>query len=70
MTTRAQDRIGAEDLRAGHILIGDSISPTRYGSGVAVNAINNDIDGRVLVIADGQSIELLTAETVYVRSVK
>jgi hypothetical protein len=57
--------IGADELREGHTLIGDSISPTRHGAGATVNAVETFGD-LVLAIVNGQPVELLARETVYV----
>ena len=57
--------IGADELRDGHTLIGDSISPARYGTGATVNAVSIYGD-LVLAIVDGRHVELLATETVYV----
>lgn len=60
--------IGADELRNGHTLIGDSICPTRYGSGAPVNAVSAYGD-LVLAVVDGRRVELLAAETVYIKAV-
>ncbi len=57
--------IGADELREGHVLVGDSISPTRWGSGVTVDAVTTH-GGLALVLAEGREIELLASETVHI----
>ncbi len=64
MTTKTH-RIGADELREGHTLIGDSISPTRYGNGATVYTVSTHGD-LILAIVDGQAVELLASETVHI----
>ncbi len=60
--------IGADELRDGHTIIGDSISPTRYGAGATVNVVSTH--GRlVLCLVDGRRVDVLASETVYVLGV-
>ncbi len=57
--------IGADELREGHVLVGDSISPTRWGTGVTVDAVTTFAD-LVLVLAAGEEIEFVATETVHI----
>ncbi len=57
--------IGADELREGHVLVGDSVSPTRWGAGATVDAVTTHGD-LVLVLAAGWEIELVATETVHI----
>jgi hypothetical protein len=59
--------IGAEEIRAGDVLLGDSISPRRYDArGITVAAVATESD-LTMVIHEAGIAEFPAAETVYVR---
>lgn len=68
MTTNSA--IAAGDIEPGDVIIGDSICPTRYGAGLAVDDVKVESDRVMIYTFDGADfdlIELLPSETVYVK---
>jgi hypothetical protein len=59
--------IGAHELRDTDILIGDWISPNRYGSGASVQTVNHEEDSVYTIVAGNRPVEFIPRETVYVR---
>lgn len=69
-TKRTNSALGGSDLRPGHIVLGDSICPTRYGAGVTVDDVKVEGNRVMVYTFDGSDfdlIELLPSETVYVK---
>ena len=58
--------IGAHELTTRHVLVGDSLCPTRYNTGAPVSMVDTDNPGMVLAVVNGRHVELLPNETVYV----
>jgi hypothetical protein len=59
--------IGAHELRETDTILGDWISPNRYGSGASVQTVNREGDSVYTIVAGNHPVEFIPRETVYVR---